>query len=101
MKQFLYSILVAMLVWPANVLVQAQDKTEKGTINIALTYSQLNEELPIIRVSAKTKKERKFEPVEGVEVNLFFGTETSSGFLGRIILKINPLNLKSQKLKLN
>ena len=65
-------------------LAQAQDKTEKGTIKIDLTYHQLNNDLPVIKVSAKTKKEKKFQPVEGVEINLFFNAETSQGFMGRV-----------------
>ena len=76
--------LVAMLFCFAAFLGQAQDKADKGTINIGLTYHQLDTDLPIIKVSAKTKKDRKFEPVEGVEINLFLGSETSAGFMGRI-----------------
>jgi hypothetical protein len=63
---------------------QAQDKTEKGTVNIDLAYYQLNNDLPVIKVSAKTKKEKRFVPVEGIEINLFFGTENSHGFMGVI-----------------
>ena len=65
-------------------LMPAQDKTEKGTISINLSYHQLNDDLPVIKVSAKTKKEKKFQPVEGVDVNVFFGEETTGGFMGRI-----------------
>ena len=84
-------------------LSQAQDKTEKGTINIALAYHQLNSDLPVIKVSAKTKKEKKFQPVEGVEINLFFNTETSQGFMGRVETNSNgagslslPVRFKDQ-----
>jgi hypothetical protein len=67
-----------------TILAQAQDKVEKGTISINLAYHQLNDDLPQIKVSAKTKIERKFQPVEGVEVNIFFNAETSQGFIGRV-----------------
>jgi hypothetical protein len=84
-------------------LSQAQDTTAKGTIKIDLTYHQLNNDLPIIKVSAKTKKEKKFEPVEGVEINLFFGAETSKGFMGRVETNSNgagslslPVRFKDQ-----
>src|SRR5688572_9265795 len=85
MKQNNYSFgLMAMMLCLIAFQVQAQDKTEKGTISIGLTYHRLNNDLPIIKVSAKTKIERKFQPVEGEEINLFFMTETSQGFLGRV-----------------
>ncbi len=85
MKQINYITgLIAIAFCLINFLVKAQDKTEKGTIKIDLSYNQLNNDLPIIKVSAKTKKDRKFEPVTGVAVNLFFTTETSKGFIGRI-----------------
>jgi hypothetical protein len=85
MKRINYSIgIMTMALCLITFLVQAQDKTEKGTINLGLTYHQLNNDLPIIKVSAKTKKDRKFEPVEGEEINLFFMAQTSNGFIGRV-----------------
>jgi len=75
---------IVMALCSIAILLQAQDKPEKGTINLGLTYHQLNSDLPVIKVSAKTKKEKKFQPVEGAEINLFFNTETSRGFIGRI-----------------
>ncbi|HEU5290430.1 MAG TPA: hypothetical protein VFU05_07310 [Cyclobacteriaceae bacterium] len=103
MKKFHYSILIVMMLCLTIALVHAQDKTEKSTISLTLTYHQLNDELPLIKVSAKTKKERKFEPVEGVEINLFFGDENSSGFLGRVKTNMHgaasltlPTRLKAQ-----
>jgi len=85
MKPINYSIgLIAMLACGVAFQGRAQDKTEKGTINLSLTYHQLDNDLPIIKVSAKTKVEKKFQPVEGVEVNVFFNTETSKGFMGRV-----------------
>ncbi|HEY5825129.1 MAG TPA: hypothetical protein VIT44_12215, partial [Cyclobacteriaceae bacterium] len=75
---------IVMALCSIVILAQAQDKTEKGTISIGLTYHQLNTNLPVIKVSAKTKKEKKFQPVEGAEINLFFNAETSPGFMGKI-----------------
>ena len=79
-----FSVRIAIALCLIAFLAQAQDKKEKGTISIGLAYLQLNEDLPIIKVSAKTKVEKKFQPVEGVEINLFFGGETSQGFLGKV-----------------
>src|SRR6185436_16981017 len=85
MKQLNYSFgMIALVLCLMSFLVQAQEKTEKGTINIGLTYHQLNNDLPVIKVSAKTKVDRKFQPVEGEEINLFFMTESSHGFIGRV-----------------
>ena len=104
MKQIKYSIgLIAMVLCLIAFLAQAQDKTAKGTIKIDLTYHRLNDDLPVIKVSAKTRKEKKFQPVEGVEINLFFNTETSQGFMGRVETNSNgagslslPVRFKDQ-----
>ena len=85
MKQIKYSIgLITMVLCFIPFLTKAQDKTDKGTIKIDLAYHRLNDDLPVVKVSAKTRKEKKFQPVEGVEINLFFNTETSNGFMGRV-----------------
>src|SRR6478609_2221843 len=84
MKHFNCSTgLMMMLICFTAFLAQAQE-TEKGTISIGLTYNQLNDDLPVIKVSAKTKKDRRFEPVGDEEINLFFMTNTSQGFIGMV-----------------
>ena len=64
--------------------LQAQDEKEKALIRIALAYYQTDESLPVIKVTASTKKDQKFVPVAGAEVNLFFNEETGGGFMGRV-----------------
>ena len=104
MKQIQHSIgPIATALCLIAFLVQAQDKTEKGTIKIDLTYHQLNNDLPLIKVSAKTRKDKKFQPVDGVLINLFFNTETSQGFMGRVETNSNgagsftlPVRFKDQ-----
>ena len=104
MKRNNYSIgLIAVVLCLMAFLVQAQDKAEKGTIKIDLAYHQVNNDLPVIKVSAKTRKNKKFQPVEGVEISLFFNTETSQGFLGRVETNTNgaaslslPVRFKAQ-----
>jgi len=104
MKQLNFSTgLIAIVLCLTAFLSQAQDKTAKGTIQIYLAYHQLNNDLPLIKVSAKTKKEKKFEPVSGVEINLFFDAETSKGFMGRVKTNNNgagslslPMRFKDQ-----
>lgn len=79
-----FSVLIASLLCLGAFSVPAQEKIEKGVLRIGLTYHQLNNEMPVLKVSAKTKKEKKFESVEGVEINLFFDQETSQGFMGSV-----------------
>ena len=62
MKQIKYSIgLITMVLCFIPFLTKAQDKTDKGTIKIDLAYHRLNDDLPVVKVSAKTKKEKKFQ----------------------------------------
>jgi len=85
MKRINYSfVMMAIALCLIAVVSPAQDKTEKGTISIGLTYHQVNNDLPVIKVSAKTKIDRRFQPVDGEEINLFFLTESSQGFIGRV-----------------
>jgi hypothetical protein len=67
------------------IFLQAQYKQEKSTIKLELTYNQKNDEAPVLKVSTKTKVNKKFKPIDGVEVNLFMGSESSKGFLGRVV----------------
>ena len=79
-----YSSMIITLVLCTTILLRAQEKKEKGTIRIDLAYHQQNEDLPILKTSAKTKPGKKFEPVEGADINLFFNEETAQGFIGRV-----------------
>lgn len=73
-------ILLLLAVWR----LQAQEEKEKAPIRIILAYYQSDEALPLIKVTASTKKNQKFVPVAGAEVNLFFNEETAEGFMGRV-----------------
>ena len=85
MKQIKHSIgSITMVLCLIAFLGQAQDEPQKGTIKIDLAYHQLDNDLPVIKVSAKTRKQKRFQPVEGALINLFFNTETSRGFMGRV-----------------
>jgi hypothetical protein len=82
MKQIRYVCGLTFLLLP--FLLLAQEKKEKGVIKIDLAYHQQNDDLPVLKVSAKTKNGRKFESVEGIEINVFFNEETPRGFIGRV-----------------
>lgn len=73
-------ILLLLAVWR----LQAQEEKEKAPIRIILAYYQSDEALPLIKVTASTKKNQKFVPVADAEVNLFFNEETAEGFMGRV-----------------
>ena len=61
MKQIKHSVgLITMVLCLIAFLVSAQDKPTKGTIKIDLTYHQVNNDLPLIKVSAKTKRRKSF-----------------------------------------
>lgn len=80
---------IALFILMQVLPVQAHEKIEKSVIKISLTYHQQNDALPILRTSAKTKKGKKFEPVEGVDINLFLNEESAKGFVGRITTNNN------------
>lgn len=84
--------LITLLLSMATFILAAQEKNEKSVVKLDLAYYQLNNDLPVLKVSAKTKKERKFVPVEGVEVNLFFEEESTQGFMGRVKTNTNGVS---------
>jgi hypothetical protein len=61
-----------------------QPAVEKKNLRVDLSFHQQDDQLPFLKVNVKTKNGKRFEPVEGVVVNLFIGEETSSGFMGRV-----------------
>lgn len=62
----------------------AQEAVEKNTLLLDLTFHQTNEEMPVLKVMTRTKIEKRFRPVSGVNVNFFIGEESEEGFLGRM-----------------
>ncbi|MFN3841426.1 MAG: hypothetical protein ACK4RF_12045 [Cyclobacteriaceae bacterium] len=88
----LIAISFTILLLPGGFFGYAQ-QDEKFSANLYLSYTQKNESLPVITVSVKTKKGRKFEPVEGAVINIFFMEESAEGFMGRV--KTNSLGLAS------
>ncbi|MND65120.1 hypothetical protein D3C80_564820 [compost metagenome] len=103
MKQVISIGFIVLALCLITFSVQSQSKAAKGTIQIYLAYSQFNNDLPVIKVSTKTKKDQKFMPVDGVEVNLFFNSETASNFMGRVKTDIHgngslslPVRFKTQ-----
>ena len=78
------AIILFLLLIALPIVSTAQATLEKKKLSLTISYQQKNNELPIIKVSAKTKPEKKFVPVEGVELNLFFNEETANGFMAKV-----------------
>jgi hypothetical protein len=72
--------------------LQAQDKPEKGSVKLEVSFYQVNGEMPYLKVSTKTKVNKKFKVVPGVTVNLFIGEENAQSFLGRVVTKKDGTN---------
>lgn len=81
LKGFLSICFVFCLTAPS---LQAQEAVEKGTLLLDLTFHQTNDEMPVLKALTRTKIEKKFRPVKGVNVNFFIGEESQEGFLGRM-----------------
>jgi len=57
---------------------------EKASIRISLEYYQTNNGIPILKTLVRTRSGRRYEPVQGVIVNLFLNEETKNGMMGNI-----------------
>ena len=79
---FSIGMIVAFL--SASIHLSAQGEKKKSAIKIGLSYIKVNDQAPVLKASAQIKNGKKFEPLEGVEINLSFMEETPRGFLGRV-----------------
>ena len=57
---------------------------EKASIRISLEYYQTNNGVPTLKTLVRTRSGRRYEPVQGVIVNLFLNEETKNGMMGNI-----------------
>jgi hypothetical protein len=62
----------------------AQEEKEKQVIRISLTYNQVNEEIPVLKITAKIKEGKRFTALEGVVINLSFMEDSPEGFIGSV-----------------
>jgi hypothetical protein len=76
-----FSVLATIIFLTISFYVSGQ---EKGSLKLGLMYTQVNDQAPVLRLSTKTKKGKKFEQVEGIEITLSFMEETPKGFLGKV-----------------
>jgi hypothetical protein len=78
----LFSIVMAMAIFLTAFQSMAQE--EKNKIKLGLTYTQINDDVPLLKCTAKTKVGKRFEPVQGIEIKVSFGEETPEGFIANI-----------------
>ncbi len=78
-----FSILITIAFFSGFQNSLAQTEKEKSAMKLDLAYRQVNDGAPILNVTAKTKKGRKFEPVEGVEVTLSLMEAAPDNLLGK------------------
>jgi hypothetical protein len=82
MKQIrLFSILTSAILFLNLLTVSAQE--EKKSIRLSLSYSQINNQLPELTATAKSKNGKKFEAVEGIEVQFFLSEQSPGSALGK------------------
>ena len=81
----LFSIVIMALILLYNESVLAQAEKVKGAVKLGLSFTQVNEEAPVLKASAKIKSGKRFEPLGGVEINLSFMEITPNSLLGKIV----------------
>lgn len=79
--------LCAFLFLPSQTV--AQEKTKMKKLLLDISFHQVNNELPELKVLAKTKPVKKFLPVEGVDINFYFKEEKRQGFMGKLKTNMN------------
>jgi hypothetical protein len=77
-------ISIAVVLLMASFHVAAQEVKEKSLLKVGLTFNQTNEQVPILRASAKIKVGKRYEAMEGVVINLSFMDQTPEGFIGSV-----------------
>jgi hypothetical protein len=83
MTRFNFGILVTLLFFLNAFTSSAQE--EKKSIKLGLSYSQINNQLPELIATAKSKLGKKFESIEGTEVQFFLSEQSPKNLLGKAI----------------
>ena len=81
-------IIMLFLFGTAVSKINAQDSTASTTV-LSVRYFLLENKIPYVDVSTKKKVGRKFEPVKGIPVNVYFSEAAEKNLLGKIITGIN------------
>jgi len=78
-----FGMLALMLVLFGSTVVFAQG-ADKSNITIDIAYYVLNNRVPYLVITTKTKVEKKFIPVENMSVKVFMDKDSSGNMLGSI-----------------
>lgn len=81
-------IILLFLFGTAVSKINAQDSAASTTV-LSVRYFLPENKVPYIDVSTKKKMGRKFEPVKGIPVNVYFNEESATNLLGKIITDVN------------
>lgn len=81
-------IIMLFLFGTAISNINAQDSTASTTV-LSVHYFLTENKVPYLDVSTKKKVGRKFEPVMGIPVKVYFGEAEEKNLLGKIITGIN------------
>ncbi|MDE3211929.1 MAG: hypothetical protein KGM98_01740 [Bacteroidota bacterium] len=82
-------VLVLVFLMGASLLsVKAQDSTKAPTI-LGIQYYLPANQVPYLKITTKRKEGRIFEPVPGVAVNVYFGTDNKGPLLGKVVTASN------------
>ena len=68
--------------------INAQDPAASATV-LSVRYFLPENKVPYIEVNTKKKAGRKFEPVMGIPVNVYFNEESATNLLGKIITGVS------------
>jgi len=80
-KNFSALLALALIFAGYNTFAQA---TPKADLSIAINYFVDNNSVPSLLVRVKTKVNGRFQPVEGVSVNLFLDKDSAGTTIGRV-----------------
>ncbi len=81
-------IIMLFLFGTAVSKINAQDSTASTTV-LSVRYFLPENKIPFVDVSTKKKVGRKFEPVKGIPVNVYFSEAAEKNLLGKIITGID------------
>jgi hypothetical protein len=81
-------IILLFLFGTAMNKINAQDSAASTTV-LSIRYFLPENKVPYIEVSTKKKVGRKFEPVKGIPVSIYFNEVSATNLLGKLITAIN------------
>jgi hypothetical protein len=77
-KIIINSIPAIALAWLSVMGATAQE-AEKAPLSVAVGYHLINNQVPFVVATLKTKVEKKFTPVEGMEVQFYLDKDAAGG----------------------